>query len=185
MRTARRTKGKRSNFISILVAPLDTALLATVESRALAMGQIVNNVGESPLTANVTADHSGDVEARIFRSMLVAVVLAVLAGALFLPWRATTGLLLGGALSLLNYHWLRASISAAFNIESAGQRPKLKASGYILRYFVIFALVAVAYKLNVISLPATIAGMCSFVVALFVEAFRQGYFAIIRREESN
>jgi hypothetical protein len=31
---------------------------------------------------------------------------------------------------------------------------------------------------------ATIAGLCSFVVALFVEAFRQFYFAIIRREES-
>ena len=117
--------------------------------------------------------------------MLIAVALAVLAGAFFLPWRATAGLSLGGALSLLNYHWLRKSISAVFNIESAGQRPKLKASGYILRYFVLFTLVAVAYKLNVISLPATIVGMCSFVVALFVEAFRQAYFAIIRREESN
>jgi len=117
--------------------------------------------------------------------MLIAVALAVLAGAFFLPWRATAGLSLGGVLSLLNYHWLRKSISAVFNIESAGQRPKLKASGYILRYFVLFTLVAVAYKLNVISLPATIVGMCSFVVALFVEAFRQAYFAIIRREESN
>src|SRR5438876_7948571 len=148
------------------------------------MGQIVKNMGEGALTADVAADRSGEVNARIFRSMFVAVVLAVLAGVLFLPWRATTGLLLGGALSLLNYHWLRASISAAFNIESAGQRPKLKASGYILRYFVVFTLVAIAYKLNVISLSATIAGMCSFVVALFVEAFRQVYFAIIRREES-
>ena len=35
------------------------------------------------------------------------------------------------------------------------------------------------------TLPATIAGMCSFMAALFVEAFRQCYFAIIRREESN
>jgi hypothetical protein len=33
-------------------------------------------------------------------------------------------------------------------------------------------------------LPATIAGMCSFVAALFVEAFRQFYFVIIGREES-
>ncbi len=149
------------------------------------MGGIVKNMGEGTLTTKVATDRSGELEARIFRSMFVGVELAVLAGALFLPWRAATGLLLGGALSLLNYHWLRTSISAAFNIESAGQRPKLKASGYILRYFVPFTLVAIAYKLNVISLPATIAGMCSFVVALFVEAFRQSYFALIRREESN
>ncbi len=149
------------------------------------MGQIVNNMGEGALTADVAADRRGEVNARIFRSMFIAVVLAVLAGAFLLPWRATAGLFLGGSLSLLNYHWLRTSISAAFNIESAGQRPKLKASGYIFRYFVVFTLVAIAYKLNVISLPATIAGMCSFVAALFVEAFRQAYFAIIRREESN
>src|SRR5437879_8139519 len=94
---------------------LDTALLATVESRALAMGQIVNNLDESPLTGDVAGAHSGEIEARIFRSMFIAVVLAVLAGVLFLPWRATTGLLLGGALSLLNFHWLHTSISAAFS----------------------------------------------------------------------
>jgi hypothetical protein len=148
------------------------------------MGQIVNNAGEGALSTDVGSDRPGELDARIFRSMLIAVVLAVLAGAFFLPWRATTGLLLGGSLSLLNYHWLRKSISAALNMER-GKRPKLKASGYILRYFVVFTVVAVAYKMNVISLPAAIAGMCSFVVALFVEAFRQGYFAIIRREESN
>ena len=148
------------------------------------MRQIVNNLSDDPLAVNIP-DRSGELDARVFRSMLLVIVLAVVASGLFLPWRMTTGVLLGGLLSLLNHHWLRTSISAAFNMKAAGQRPKLKLSAYILRYFVVFAMVAVAYKLNIVSLPATLVGLCSFVVALFVEAFRQSYFAIIHREESN
>ncbi|MDX6613818.1 MAG: hypothetical protein QOD75_3004 [Blastocatellia bacterium] len=146
------------------------------------MGQIVNKLGEGVPAGEVAG---GDLEARVFRSMLIATGLAVLGSALFLPWRVTTGILLGGVLALLNHHWLRRSISAALSMEVAGQRPKLKAAAYILRYFVLFAVVAIAYQLNIVSLPATLAGLCSFVAALFVEAFRQSYFAIIHREESN
>jgi ATP synthase I subunit len=149
------------------------------------MNQIVDNVGEGAFVGDDLAHQPGAVEARVFRSMLVALVLAVPVSALFLPWRVTTGLLLGGALSLLNHHWLRKSIAAALNVEVPGRRPRLKAAGYILRYFVIFTVVAVGYQLNVVSLPATLAGLCSFVVAMFAEAFRQGYLAITHREESN
>jgi hypothetical protein len=49
---------------------------------------------------------------------------------------------------------------------------------------VIAGAVFAAYQLNLVSLPATLGGLSSFVVALFVEAFRQFYFAVIRREES-
>ena len=149
------------------------------------MGQVINNSGESVLPEGVAADRPGALEARVVRSMAITTALAVVAAALFMPWQVATGLLLGGVLSLLNHHWLRHSISAALNVEVVGQRPQLKAAGYILRYFFVFAIVAVAYQLNIISLPATIAGLCSFVAALFVEAFRQSYFAIIHREESN
>jgi hypothetical protein len=45
--------------------------------------------------------------------------------------------------------------------------------------------VFIAYQLNIVSLSATLLGLCSFVVALFVEAFREFYFAIIRREGIN
>ena len=48
-------------------------------------------------------------ERRIFRDMCVAVALAVAVSAPLAPWRVTTGLLLGGLLSLLNHHWLRTS----------------------------------------------------------------------------
>ena len=127
--------------------------------------------------------HNSGVEARIFRTMAFAVGLAVIVSVPFAPWRITTGLLLGGILSLLNHHWLSTSTAAAFTVLVHGAKPKLKLAQYILRYLVIATVVFIAYKLNIVSLAATIAGLCSFVVALFVEAIREFYFAIIHREE--
>src|SRR2546422_2549130 len=129
-------------------------------------------------------DSDRTIERSIFRTMIAAVSIAVIVSAMLAPWRSTAGLMLGGVLSLLNYHWLRTSVAAVFNIDIAAERPRVKASRYILRYFVIGVISFAAYKLRLVSLPATIAGLCAFVPALFVEAGRQFYFAIIHREES-
>lgn len=124
------------------------------------------------------------IDSRVLRTMAVAVVIAVAVSAVLAPWRVTTGLLLGGALSLFSHHWMRTAIAATFaGALATGARPQFTSLKYILRYFVIAASVVVAYQLNLVSLPATIAGLCSFVVALFVEALRAFYFVIIQREE--
>ncbi len=115
--------------------------------------------------------------------MGAAVAFTVIISVPFVTWRVTTGLLLGGLLSLLNHHWMRTSISAAFARTESGMKPRLKLAPYILRYFVVAALVLAAYKLRLVSLPATVVGLCSFVIALFAEAFREIYFVIIHREE--
>lgn len=125
-----------------------------------------------------------DVEARIFRSMAVAVTVAVVICAGMAPWRVTLGVLLGGGLSLLNYRWLHGSVAALLNVQMPGAKPRMSLWKHAFRYLVVGGVVFAAYALNLISLPAAIAGLCSFVAALFVEAFRQFYFAIIRREES-
>lgn len=124
-----------------------------------------------------------EIDGRIFRSMAFAVGLAVVASLVFAEWRVTSGLLVGGCLSLLNHYWLISSTTAAFKVVAHGAKPRLTLFNYILRYLIIAGVVFVAYKLNVVSFVATIAGLCSFVVALFAEAFREFYFAIIHREE--
>jgi membrane-bound metal-dependent hydrolase YbcI (DUF457 family) len=127
---------------------------------------------------------SGDsTNRRIFRSMIVAVIVAVSASLLFAPWRVSTGLLLGGLLSVVNHYWLTTSTTAAFSVLVDGQKPRLSLFQYVLRYAVIGLVVLLAYKFGIASVPALIAGLCSFVFALFVEAFREFYFAIIHREE--
>ena len=143
------------------------------------MSEIANSVSDEVFTGGDDA-----LELRVLRVMMATVVIAVIAAAIFASWRVTTGLMLGGVLSLLNYHWLRTSMAAVFRSETAGKRPRVRIFRYVIRYFVIGAVVIAAYKLNSISLPATIAGLTSFVVAFFVEAVRQSYFAIIRREEA-
>lgn len=123
-------------------------------------------------------------ERRIFAGMCVTVALAVAASAPLAPWRVTTGLLLGGLLSLFNHHWLRSSVGAMFGAAAGGARPKLKVARYVLRYVVVAGVVAAAHWLDLVSLAATLFGMCSFVVAALVEGFTQLYFAVVRREES-
>lgn len=143
------------------------------------MKRIVNNSADGmSLVAPDTR-----LERRIFNVMVVAVTIAAVASLPFAHWRVTTGLLLGGALSLLNHHWLRSSTASAFSVIAHGAKPKLSIVTYVFRYLVVTAIVFLAYRLNLVSLAATIAGLCSFVVALFAEAIREFYFAIIHREE--
>ena len=123
------------------------------------------------------------IDGRIFRAMAVATALAVIVSGAMAPWRVTTGLLLGGLLSLLNISWLRRSASLALSVVAHGVKPRIGLAQFALRYVVVAATLFLAYTLNVISLPAAILGLCSFVVGLFAEALREFYFALIHREE--
>ncbi|MBA3571294.1 MAG: ATP synthase subunit I [Pyrinomonadaceae bacterium] len=145
------------------------------------MNQITDSMSRRAFTAE---EDPAAVEHRIFRMMCGAVALAVLVSAVLAPWRVTTGLLLGGVLSLVNHHWLRTAIAAAFGPSLSGARPKIRIARYILRYFIVGGIAAGAYLLGVVSLTATLFGLCSFVVALMMEAFVQIYFAIAYRGEN-
>ncbi len=145
------------------------------------MSQIVNSMSSTSWTAD---EDPAAVERRIFRSMCMAVVVAVVVSAVLWSWRVTSGLALGGALSLVNHHWLRTAIAAAFGASVAGARPKIRIVRYVLRYFIIGAVIAAAYSLNIVSLPATLLGLSSFAAALVFEGFVQIYFAIVNRGEN-
>jgi len=144
----------------------------------------MNQIADSVNSAVELRDGDANLEARLLRSMAAATAIAVVVSAVIAPWRVTSGLFLGGSLSLLNYHWLQSSVAAIFNIDLSVQRPRARSSRYLLRYFVVGVLVLTAYKLHVVALAATLAGLCSLVPAVFVEAARQFYLSIIHREES-
>ncbi|MGB8508264.1 MAG: ATP synthase subunit I [Pyrinomonadaceae bacterium] len=146
------------------------------------MGEIVDNVGGH--ASEDAGEDPAAMERRIFRWMCVTGVLATLLSAFLAPWRVTTGVLLGGVLALFNHHWLRTSVAAMFDATLEGARMKFRLARYVLRYIVIAAVVIAASQLDLVSLVATLAGMCTFVVAALVEGFRQMYFALINREET-
>jgi ATP synthase I chain len=146
------------------------------------MSNTANYMDSSP--ASTVTDQR--LHARVFRVMVGATALAVLGASLMAPWRVATGLLLGGLLALLNHQWLRTSVSTAFALALGKQKkPRIKIAGYLFRYLVIGTVTFAAYKLRIASLPAIIAGLCTFVVALFAEALREFYFVIIQREGIN
>jgi hypothetical protein len=143
----------------------------------------MKNTADNVAAGDASAATEHLLETRVMRTMVVAVSLAVMISIPFAPWRITAGLLLGGLLSLLNHYWMRSSIAAVFDTAlGRGAKPRLRLANYILRYFVVVGVIFLAYQFNLVSLPATIAGLCSFVVALFFEAFREMYLAIIHRE---
>ena len=121
---------------------------------------------------------------RIFRDTFWAALVAVLVSAFLAPWRVTAGLALGGALALLNQHWLRSSVEAVFEGATSARPPKMRAARYVLRYAVVAGVVFAAFQAGLVSLVATLAGMCAVVAGLLAEGFRQFYFAIVRREET-
>ena len=114
----------------------------------------------------------------------MATALTVAIAAFVAPWRVTTGLLMGGLLALFSHRWLSNSAGAAIRLSATGGRSEWKLAQFVLRYVVIAAAVFAAYTLDIVSLTAVLAGMSSFVVAIFVEAIREFYFAITKREEN-
>ena len=144
----------------------------------------MNATADNLTVACPPAPEDAALERRILRGMCASVAVAAALSAALAPWRVTTGLLLGGALSIFNHHWLRTSVAAALRVSESQPRPRLKLARYVLRYFVVACAIAAAVSLNVVSLAATLAGMCSFVAALFVEAGTLFYAAIANREET-
>ena len=116
--------------------------------------------------------------------MAIASALSVSVAAFIAPWRVTTGLLLGGVLALFSHRWLKNSAAAVIQLSATGGQPQWRLAQFVLRYIVVAAAVFAAYTLDLVSLTAVLAGMSSFVVAMFVEAIREFYFAIIKREEN-
>ena len=147
------------------------------------MSQMANNV--SQLTGHADLKLDQDLNARLLRTMVLTTVVVTLVAALMAPWRVTTGIALGGVLAVLNHRWLLASTTAAFGVLLQGQKPRITIFKYALRYIVVGAAIFTANELHVASLLAMFAGLSTFVMALFVEASRQFYFAIITREETN
>ena len=126
-------------------------------------------------------DHG--LNSRVFRVMAATTVIAAGVCVFIAPWRVSLGVLVGGLLALFSHNWLKNSAAAAIRLSANGGVPDFRIAQFLLRYVVIAGVIFSAHTLDLISLPAVLAGMSSFVVALMVEALREFYFAIKHREE--
>jgi hypothetical protein len=130
-------------------------------------------------------DKDDSLEKRLWRGTVAFVVCSVAVSLFLMSWRVTLGLLLGGVLSIFNHRWLRSSLQAIFNKAVAtGAKPNVSAAKFLLRYVVVGLIVATAYWLNLVSMPATLVGLCSFAFAILFESLFRFYFAIVNREDN-
>lgn len=101
---------------------------------------------------------------------LVSLVMA-LASAIFLPYRFSIGVLIGGAFAYLNYFWLKKTLQHVFLIASEGETPRIFGAGYILRYVAFGLFLGLIYLSDFVPIGAVIFGLASFAFAIVIEGF--------------
>lgn len=121
-------------------------------------------------------------ERRLLATMTIILIMMVAASIIFANSDVTIGLILGGALSFLNYFWLKSSLRSLFDKVAAGKGGKFSASFYIIRYAVIAVVIFAAAQLHLASVAAMLVGLLSFAFAVLLEAVIQLYLAIVNRE---
>ena len=106
---------------------------------------------------------------RILWIMAVLGVAGGIAGFAFKSFEFGLGIWVGTALAFVNYYWLKSSLRKIFNAAESGERPRMLAGKYFLRYIILAAVVAVIYVTGVLPIVAVIVGMAGFGFAVVIE----------------
>lgn len=79
------------------------------------------------------------------------------------------GVWFGCGLAFVNYYWLKNSLRRTFESAAEGEKPKVSAIRYILRYFTMGAIIALVFITDALPIVAVILGMAGFGFAVVVE----------------
>lgn len=108
---------------------------------------------------------------RILSVMTVCVAVGAILSFLLISLQFGFGFLFGGILSFINYYWLKISLKKVFSGAEAGEKPRVSATKYMLRYFVFGAFLILIYLTKIVPITAVILGLASFAFAILIEAF--------------
>ncbi len=117
----------------------------------------------------VSFTEPSEVERRVRRNIVFVIVIAATVSAVLARRSFTLGLALGGALALLNFKWLHASLRAIFE-EGDHRPPPGAAMKFIFRWIIIGAVVYVAASTGYFNPIAIIAGLFAPAFAAMIEA---------------
>ena len=101
--------------------------------------------------------------------MAVLGVLGTVGGIVFHSIGFGIGILLGVALAFGNYYWLRYSLKKVFAEAAEGEKPRISAIRYILRYFTLAAVIAIVFAVGVLPVVPVILGMGGFGFAVVID----------------
>jgi hypothetical protein len=108
---------------------------------------------------------------RILTLMATAALLGSIAGFIFVGRSFGIGVLIGGALSLVNYYWLKRSLKTVFDKALEDEKPHFLAGRYFLRYLVFGTILTIVYLTEAVPVVAVLLGLASFALAIIFEAF--------------
>lgn len=109
---------------------------------------------------------------RILVIMGVLSLLGTISGFAFVSAKFGLGVLAGSILAFVNYYWLKVSLKKVFDgAAEAGEKPRLSALRYFMRYAILACVVAVLYATGAVDIMALILGMAGFGFAVVIEGF--------------
>jgi hypothetical protein len=79
------------------------------------------------------------------------------------------GIVIGTSLAFANYYWLKSSLRKIFDAARSGERPRMLAGKYFLRYVVLAIVVAVIYITGLVPIVALILGLAGFGFAVVID----------------
>ncbi len=124
------------------------------------------------------SEESSSVEKRLWRLMLVGLVIEIVSSLFLADWKFIFGVVIGGSLAVINFWMLQNSVRGIFQTQSNTFAVK-----FFLRYVLIGLVVLLFYYLKAVSIIGILLGISSFVIALMLEALIQFYFVITKNEE--
>jgi hypothetical protein len=139
-----------------------------------------SNSSPSSETEEQAFTDPASVERRVWRNIFIVIFLAVIAAAILADLRFMLGIALGGALALLNYKWLHASLRGILAVGSA-KTPPGTAMKFILRWLVVATTGWVAFQTGYFDAVAILAGLFAPAVAVMIEAAYVTYKTLARR----
>lgn len=106
---------------------------------------------------------------RIIAIMAVLGLLGTFAGIIFVSAAFGIGLAIGVLLAFVNYFWLRHSLQRIFEAADSGERPRMLAGRYFLRYLILGVAVAVIYVSGWVPITSVLIGMAGIGFAVIIE----------------
>lgn len=163
--------------ITRLLDNLSNALLESAASKMSDEGDLrsqssENERNDADPALMLTAPEA--VERRVLRNIVAVVALSVVAAAIFADLKFMLGLVLGGALALLNYKWLNSSLRAVL-VVGGEKAPPGTLIKFVLRWLVIAAVAWAANRTGYLDPIAILAGLLAPAAAVVIEAAYVGY----------
>lgn len=107
--------------------------------------------------------------ARIIYLMAFVFLVIMVASLIFADRYFSSGFVVGGILSFINYYWLNHSLTGILEKATEGTKPTFLAAKYIFRYLFIGTILLFGFLINKNVAIAMICGLSIFVVAVLLE----------------